>query len=54
MIIIACQGRLRLHSNWYSIYLFVFFSVLKLVVLLCLDGAKGAQCIDMAFMLSSG
>jgi hypothetical protein len=25
MIIIACQGRLRLHSNWYSIYLFVFF-----------------------------
>lgn len=29
-------------------------SVLKLVLMLCIDGAKGAQCIDMAFMLFSG
>lgn len=52
MIIIAFQQRLRLDNNCYSIYL--FSSVLKLVFVLCIDGAKGAQCIDMAFMLSSG
>lgn len=51
IIVTAFQGRLQLHNNWYSI---IYLFCTKVVLMLCIDGAKGARCIDMAFMLFSG